>query len=183
MINKRSKTTYISSLEDGDKDITDSQQVADATNQYFCNIREKLSNKTPIRRKSLLLGDAKINQHSKIFRFKDVDDLQIHRIMKSLKTSNGFGLDGISSYVLKVGMPVLASSLSIILNTFLRQGGFPVAKTVVIGHSRPNPFFLKLANGLIECFTFLVWFRLFWSDFQANFSSDVGNGCLPMSLR
>ena len=50
MINKRSKTTHISSLEDGDKDITDSQQIADAMNQYFCNFEEKLSSKIPTRK-------------------------------------------------------------------------------------------------------------------------------------
>ena len=114
MINKRSKTTHNSSLEDGDKDITDSQQIADAMNQYFCNIREKLSSKIPTRKNPLLSGDVKINQHSKIFRFKNVVEVQIRRAMKSLKTSNGFGLDGISSSFLKVGMPVLASSLSTI---------------------------------------------------------------------
>ena len=50
MINKRSKTTHISSLEDGDKDITDSQKIADAMNQYFCNIGEQLSSKIPTRK-------------------------------------------------------------------------------------------------------------------------------------
>ena len=58
MINKRSKTTHISSLENGDKDITDSQQIADAMNQYFCNIGEKSSSKIPTRRNPLLSGDV-----------------------------------------------------------------------------------------------------------------------------
>ena len=73
MINKRSKTTHISSLKDDDKDITDSQQIADAMNQYFCSIGEKLSNKIPLKRNPLLSGNVSINQHSKIFRFKNVD--------------------------------------------------------------------------------------------------------------
>ena len=98
MINKRSKTTHISSLEDGDKDITDSQRIADAMNQYLCNIGEKLSSKIPTRRNPLLSEDVKINQHSKICRFKTVDEVQICRAMKRLKISNEFGLDGISSY-------------------------------------------------------------------------------------
>ena len=121
----RSKTTHISSLEDGDKDITDSQQIADAMNQYFCNIGEKLSSKIPTRRNPLLSGDVKINQHYKIFRFKNVDEMQICTAMKRLKKSNGFGLDGISSYFLKAGMPVLASSLSAIFDNSLRRGVFP----------------------------------------------------------
>ena len=125
MIDERSKTTHISSLEDGDKDITDSQQIADAMNQYFCNRGEKLSSKIPTRRNPLLSGDVKINQNSKIFRFKNVDEMQICTAMKRLKKSNGFGLDGISSYFLKAGMPVLASSLSAIFNNSLRQGVFP----------------------------------------------------------
>ena len=35
------------------------------------------------------------------------------------------GLDGISGYFLKVGMPVVASSLSTIFNNSLRRGVFP----------------------------------------------------------
>ena len=36
---------------------------------------------------TLLSGDVKINQHSKIFRFKNVDEVQISTAMKSLKKS------------------------------------------------------------------------------------------------
>ena len=83
-------------------------------NQYLYNIGEKLSNKVPKRKNPLLSGDVNIYQHSDIFRFKNVDEVQIRRAMNSLKTSNEFGLDGILSIFLKVSMPVLASSLSII---------------------------------------------------------------------
>ena len=94
-------------------------------NQYFCNIGEKLSSKIPTTRNPLLSGDVKINQHSKIFRFKNVDEVQICTTMKRLKKSNGFGLDSISSYFLRASLPVLASSLSTIFNNSLRRGVFP----------------------------------------------------------
>ena len=45
--------------------------------------------------------------------------------MKSLKTSYGFGFEGFSSYFLKVGMSVLASSLSTIFTNSLRCGVVP----------------------------------------------------------
>ena len=142
MINKRYRTTHISSLKDGDKDITGSQKIADSMNQFFCNIEEKLNKKIPKRRNPHLSGDVKMNQHSKIFRLKNVDELQIRKAMKSLKTSNGFGLDGILSYFLEVGMPVLHSSLSIISNTSLRQGVFPdcckTARIATIFKDGPN---------------------------------------------
>lgn len=45
----------------------------------------------PLQRNALPSGDVSTNHHSKIFRFKNVDDVKIRRAMKRLKPSNGFG--------------------------------------------------------------------------------------------
>ena len=45
--------------------------------------------------------------------------------MNTFKTSNGSGLDGISSFFLKLAMPVVANSLSILFNKSIEHGVFP----------------------------------------------------------
>ena len=38
LVNKRSKTTNVSSLQDDNKILTSSDEIAESMNQYFCNI-------------------------------------------------------------------------------------------------------------------------------------------------
>ena len=45
--------------------------------------------------------------------------------MSKFKTSKGFGVDNISSFFLKKGMPILASSLSQLFNLSISIGQFP----------------------------------------------------------
>ena len=45
--------------------------------------------------------------------------------MSKFKTSNGFGLDGISSFFLKAGISILAEPLSQLFNLSLSAGIFP----------------------------------------------------------
>ena len=45
--------------------------------------------------------------------------------MSKFKTSKSFGLDLISSYFLKIGMPILASPLCQLFNLSMSQGLFP----------------------------------------------------------
>ena len=47
LINKRSKTTHISSLVVDEECLTKSSEIADSMNYYFCNIGSKLSSKIP----------------------------------------------------------------------------------------------------------------------------------------
>ena len=51
------------------------------------------------------------------------DDLV--NVMAKFKNSNGFGADGISSFFLKIGMPVFALVLCDIFNWSLTSGTFP----------------------------------------------------------
>ena len=59
------------------------------------------------------------------FLFSPILPQQVIEAMNNFKTSRSFGLDLISSYFLKLGMPVLASPLSQILNISISQGIFP----------------------------------------------------------
>ena len=59
------------------------------------------------------------------FSFAPVTPKQLIETMVKFKTSQGSGLDCISSFFLKVGMPVLAGSLSRPFNIFMSLGIFP----------------------------------------------------------
>ena len=47
------------------------------------------------------------------------------KVMQKFKVSKSFRIDGISSYFLKIGMPVLAPVLSTIFNISISEGLFP----------------------------------------------------------
>ena len=125
LINKRSKTTNISSLVVDEECLTKSCEIADSMNEYFCTIGDKLSCKIPNVKNPLLNGDYSINENHARFQFQMIRPEELGKIMNKFKTSHSFGIDGVSSFFLKIGMPVLAPSLCSIFNTSISQGRFP----------------------------------------------------------
>ena len=45
LVNKRSKTTNISSLQEENKVLTGCEEIAESMNQYYCSIGQNLSSK------------------------------------------------------------------------------------------------------------------------------------------
>ena len=125
LINKRSKTTNISSLVVDEACLTNSSEIADSMNDYFCNMGSKLSSKIPNIEKPLINGDYSINEDHTRFHFQMIRPDELIIIMNKFKTSQSCGIDGISSSFLKITMPVLAPSLCSIFNTSISQGCFP----------------------------------------------------------
>ena len=54
LINKRSKTTNITSLRVDDETITKPDLIAESMNEYFCNVGEQLSKKIPKKMNSFI---------------------------------------------------------------------------------------------------------------------------------
>ncbi len=127
LFNKRSKTTKISSLKVDGQEITDTQQISNSINDFFCNIGEELSEKIPNHTNPLLDGQYNVNPSNAAFKFRPIVPGEIIRDMNTFKTSNGSGLDGISSFFLKLAMPVVANSLSILFNKSIEHGVFLIA--------------------------------------------------------
>ena len=94
-------------------------------NQFFCTAGEKLSNDIPETKNPLLNDEYIVNPLSATFSFASVTLKQLIETMGKFKTSQGFGLDYISSFFLKAGMPVLAGSLSQLFNMSMSLGIFP----------------------------------------------------------
>ena len=85
LINKRSKTTNISSLMVDEECLTKSSEIADSTNDYFCNIGSKLSSKIPNLENPLLNGDYSINEKHARFHFQTIRPDELSKIMNKFK--------------------------------------------------------------------------------------------------
>lgn len=70
-------------------------------------------------------GEINGNPDNFLLSFSPTSLQQTLKAMSKLKNSKSFGLGRISSHFLKIGMTVLASSLSQILNLSMPQGLFP----------------------------------------------------------
>ena len=57
VINKRSKTTNIKALKEGDETITNTKCIADTMNSLFCNVGKRLAEKISAKPNPLLNGD------------------------------------------------------------------------------------------------------------------------------
>ena len=68
LVNKRSKTTMISSMSDGDQCISNPQVIANKMNNFFCTVGDQVSTKIPHAKNSLLGGDVTVNP-DKVCRF------------------------------------------------------------------------------------------------------------------
>ena len=64
-------------------------------------------------------------QYSNMFQFRAITPADLMKAIQKLKVSKSFGIDGISSHFIKIGMPVLAPVLSNIFNTSISEGLFP----------------------------------------------------------
>ena len=67
----------------------------------------------------------KMQGSNKIFNLKTVSEQHVLKILRSLKPKKSFGLDGISSEILKLGAEVLAVPLTYIVNSSILQGKYP----------------------------------------------------------
>ena len=74
---------------------------------------------------ALLESSINVNPGNLSFLFSPIVPQQVIKATNKFKTSRSFGLDLISSYFLKLGMPILASPLSQIFNISMSQLIFP----------------------------------------------------------
>ena len=66
-----------------------------------------------------------LNTFSTRLQYRAINPADLTKAMQKLKVSKSFGIDGISSHFLKIGMSALAPVLSYIFNTSISEGLFP----------------------------------------------------------
>ena len=174
LVNKRSRTTTISSLNVDGNSFTDPIGIANSMNQFFCNFGDELSKDIPDTENSLLMGAHTINPSKATFIFAPVVSEQVVLAMNKIKTSYGYGLDEISSFFLKIAMPVLAEPLGQLFNFPDQWKIARIAPFYKVGHSdiRSNyrpisvlPVISKLFEKLVndQYYNFLVSNHLLYS--------------------
>ena len=91
-------------------------------NKYFCSIGDQLSNNIP-KKLNTFINEILLRIRT-TFSFTPFTLEQLIKTVSKFKTSKGFGVGNISSFSLKKTMPILASSLSQLLNFSMSIGQF-----------------------------------------------------------
>ena len=125
LLNKRSKSTNITSLSVGDIEIHEKNEISNKMNDYFCTIGKELADKIDSSPNPLLVGNYRINEGNKTMKFTKINEQNIRDAIGKIKTSKGFGNDNISSYFLKLALPYIIKSLAYMFNKSLEDREFP----------------------------------------------------------
>ena len=125
ILNKKSKTTQIATLDVDRKTISNHEAIAEHMNTYFCNIGQDLSKKIPATQNPLLEGKYSVNPEGTRFHFQPVNSNHVASVLGKFKTSMCFGTDCIANHFLKIGLPVLSDSFCDIFNLSIATGVFP----------------------------------------------------------
>ena len=104
--------------------VTDKNEIADSFNEFFANIGPLLASKIDINNKKPYTSYLK-RVISSEFNFATVDSDYVLKIIKSLRTKDSKGHDGISTKMLKSLAPVLLEPITLIINQSLATGIFP----------------------------------------------------------
>ena len=106
ILNKASKTTKINSIKVKGNVFTDKKVILNIMKTYFCSVGENLKAKIPYGQNPLTTGVYSIN------------------VCSTIKKSHGSGLDGTSSFSIKIAISLLARPLSYLFNCSLLNGTF-----------------------------------------------------------
>ena len=142
VLNKKSKTTQITTLDvDGEK-ISNHEAIAEHMNTYFCNIGQGLSKKIPATQNPRLKGEYLVNPEGTRFHLQPVNSNQVASVLGKFKTSMGFGTDCIANHFLKIALPIISYSLCDIFNLSIAIEVFPDSWKI----ARVTPIFKKWKN-------------------------------------
>ena len=125
LLNKRYKSTNITSLTEGDIQVLEKKEISNTMNDYFCTIGQELADEIDQSPNPRLVGDYMINEGNKAMKFTKISEQHIRDAIDKTKTSKGFGNDNISSYFLKLALPYIIKSLACMFNRSLENREFP----------------------------------------------------------
>ena len=126
-INGILKPETITKTETEDQVIRAPLELAEKFNVFFNEKAEKLA--LGIKKKTnidpLLKLRHKLDGSNLKFKLRTVKEKEVLKIIQQLKTKKGYGQDGITSEILKLGANILVVPLSYIINTLILTGKFP----------------------------------------------------------
>ena len=100
------------------------QVIANAFNKYFIEIGPKLARAiTPPHNKSY--KDFLTHPTSKEFKFINVNEEEVKKVIENLKPKSSSGVDGISNKLLKLSKDIIAAPYALIINQSFTTGIYP----------------------------------------------------------
>ena len=137
----------ISALMSGKGEITCPQDVADEFGRFFSKIVGVTSEG---QEKSHLRNDPGPNGGYKVqFKFKEVDEGDVLKVLKILDPNKACGADEIGSKLLRMVAPGICQSLASLFNSSLRSGQVP--QTLLLYLKREIMMMCQI-SGLCRCY-------------------------------
>ena len=163
VLNKKSKTTQIQSLDVDGKHVTDNNAVAQTMNDFFCDIGKSLSDKIPQKANPLIEDKLEVNPENLQFKLQAFDVPQIKKVFGKFKTSKGFGPDGVANHFLK-SHSLSLQNLSVTFST----SQLPLEFFLKIGKLQGLPQSLKVEKKTIVPIIDRFLCSHFWQDSLRN---------------
>ena len=126
LLGKQLSVNDIQELIIDDKHITNQDEIANLLNHYFSTAVDKLHHNTESHKKfqTCSLSKGQLNQIPSMV-FKSFSTHEIYNIIKSIKTKESYGYDGISTKLLKISANYICSPLTHICSKVIAAGIFP----------------------------------------------------------
>ena len=112
LLNKKSKSTQIHEIKDGDNIVTGDKNLASAFNNYFSKIGSNLSKKLPSNNIDPL---SYVKPVSEVFNLTNISKADLRREISKAKSGKSAGLDKISNKLLKAAEKPLSPPYNIFL--------------------------------------------------------------------
>ena len=122
---KRLNKLHIKELFFDGRVITGDSEVANAFNDHFASAGSKIQAKIPVRKTPADKIMSNVKEVPDKLHFVPVTEIQLCKIVDSLKSKKSCGLDGISNVLLKRIINVIKLPLCSIINRSLAEGVFP----------------------------------------------------------
>ena len=123
-LNKRSKSSNIDCLRELDSEIVNKKDISNTMNNYFCSIGKDLVSDIDPFPNPLLCGNYEVNYKKARIYFKAITIQDIRNTFAKIKTAKTFGTDCISSYFLKLALPFIENSLTLLFNSSMETSQF-----------------------------------------------------------
>ena len=148
------------------KIITNSDEIADAFNEYFVNIGRKLSHQIiPVHQHSHYLD----NETNKRMKLEAVNEDNINEAINRLKNKSSYGHDEISNKIIKSAKNSLIQPLMLIINQMLMTGEFPSDLKI----SRVKPLEMRHCSQTTDPYHYCLRFQKFLS--KSNMDTQMYN--------
>ena len=184
LLGRQNKPTVINELRVGENNFISHEDIAEGFNEYFSNIGPNLASN--IDSSNYNFETHVKNAKSEFAAFQHVTVSHVSHLLHGLSSNKATGIDKISCKIIKLAIPVISDSLTLIFNQAITLSSFPdewkIARVIPLykngqrnipGNYRPMsvlPAISKIMERILydQLHSYLTTFELL-SDFQFGF--------------